>query len=94
MHKIFEYITEVIGWLRIVASPLLIGSGIGALIYIPQPSVKSLTIGCSIAFVGLIVGILWAVKVWQKKGTIQFLSSVMHIPELDKEGEEEPADKK
>ena len=33
MHKILDYLTKVIGWLQIVASPLLFGLGIGAIIF-------------------------------------------------------------
>lgn len=85
MFKIFEYITEAVGWLQIVASPLLIGLGIGAVVYFPNPTTTRLIIGISIAALGLIVGILWATKIWKtKEGTIWFLSRIMATPELDK----------
>ena len=35
--KVFENITEVIAWLQIVASPILICTGIGAFIYFRNP---------------------------------------------------------
>ena len=84
MFKIFEWLTEAAGWLRIVASPLLIGLGIGAIIYFPDPNRTRLIIGISFVFPGLIVGILWATKIWKsKEGTISFLSKIMATPELD-----------
>ncbi|MEN9304597.1 MAG: hypothetical protein RL264_3026 [Bacteroidota bacterium] len=80
-YKIFEFITEVIGWLQIVASPLFIGLGIGAFIYITNPTFERLILGISIASLGLIVGILWATKIWKtKEGTIWFLSRIMATP--------------
>jgi hypothetical protein len=61
---------EVIGWLQIIASPLFIGLGIAAFIYLPAPSTTRLIIGISIAALGLIVGIVLAVRIWKRKGTI------------------------
>lgn len=34
----FDYATEVVGWLQIVASPLLAGLIIAAFIYFPNPT--------------------------------------------------------
>lgn len=85
MFKIFEYIIEALGWLRIVASPLLIGLAIGAVIYFPYPTTTRLVIGILFAAIGLIVGVLWATKIWRTKaGTEAFLSRIMSTPELDK----------
>ncbi len=85
MFKIFRYITEAIGWLQIVASLLPIGLGIGAAIYFPNPTTTRLIIGISIATLGLIIGILWASKIWKtKESTIWFVSRIMATPELDK----------
>lgn len=85
MFKVFEWITEAIGWLQIVASPLLIGLGIGAFVYFPNPTTMRLIIAISIATSGLIIGILFATKIWKtKEGTIWFLSRIMATPELDK----------
>ena len=83
MQKTFEYITEIIGWLQIVASPLLIGLGIGAIIYFPDPTLLRLIIGIIISIIGLIVGIVWANKIWKTKGTVWFMSQVSATPDLD-----------
>ena len=80
----FEKIMEIIGWLRIVASPLITGLIVGAFIYLPNPTDTRLIIGISVAVLGLIIGILWATSVWKKNGTINFLSKTMATPELDK----------
>ena len=83
MFKIFEIITEVFGWLRIMASPLLIGLAIGAFIYFPDPTLTKLIVGIIVSTLGLTVGIIWANKKWKGKGTIQFLSKILATPELD-----------
>lgn len=88
IFKVFEFITEVFGWLQIVISPLLIGLGIGAIIYFPNPSNSRLIIGVIVACIGLVIGIYWATKKWKGKGTIFFLSRISATPELDKRDEE------
>ncbi len=45
IFRIFELITESIGWLQIVASPLLIGLVIGAVIYFSDATTTKLFIG-------------------------------------------------
>ena len=80
MHKILDYLTKVIGWLQIVASPLLFGLGIGAIIFFPNPTTTRLIIGISIATLGLVMGIFLATKIWKtKEGTIGFMSKMIQI---------------
>lgn len=74
---------EVIGWLQIVASPLLISCIIGALIYFPNSTQTNLIIAIAIIILGLVVGILWANKIWKTKGTMWFVSQISATPELD-----------
>ncbi len=88
VFRIFEFITEVIGWLQIVASPLLIGLIIGSIIYFTDPSKTRLIIGITFAIAGLILGIIWGTNQWKGKGTIWFMSRIMATPELDKKDKE------
>ena len=83
IFKVFENITEVIGWLQIVASPTLICSGIGAFIYFRNQNLTNLIIALCICFVGVVIGILFANKIWRTKGTVWFMSRVNASPELD-----------
>ncbi len=76
IRSLFELITEVMGWLRIVASPVLIGLGIGAFIYFSHPITTRLVLGIFVAAAGFVTGIIWATKVWKRKGTIWFLSRI------------------
>lgn len=87
MFKFLEFITEAIGWLQIVASPFLIGLGIGALIYFSHPTELRMIVGVSVAALGLILGIVWATRVWKKYATMRFLSRIIATPELDEKKE-------
>src|SRR5579863_7421542 len=80
----FDFLLEVYGVLRIVASPLLIGSGIGLGIYFHDPSTGRLVIAIVLGSIGLIIGIIWATRVWRKKGTMNYISKIYASPDLDK----------
>lgn len=83
-----NFLWEVFGWLRIVASPLLIGVAIGVGVYISKPDEMGLTIAIIIASIGLIIGIIWATKIWKKKSTMDYISTVVSSPDFDKFDEE------
>jgi hypothetical protein len=61
----------------------LIGVAIGFLIYISKSDTTGLIIAISVATVGLIIGIIWATRIWKKKGTINYLSEVLKSDDLD-----------
>ncbi|MHB1279315.1 MAG: hypothetical protein ACYC1Q_13070 [Bacteroidia bacterium] len=92
MSRIFEYFTEGIGWIRIVLSPFLIGLALGALVYFSDPNETRLIIGIVLASLGLLVGILWATRIWKSTGTMWFLSRLMATPELDVPEEDKKKD--
>ncbi|NLO70027.1 MAG: hypothetical protein GX102_03595 [Porphyromonadaceae bacterium] len=88
MTKLFEKITELIGWLQIMASPFFIGLLIGSIVYFPNQTTTTLIIGLIISLVGLVIGIILATKIYKSKnGTIWFLSRTIATPELDKKDE-------
>lgn len=84
MFKLIAYLIEVAGWIRIAAAPFLIALGIGAYIYTHNPSRFTLAYAILIVMIGLIIGVLWATRVWKKTGTTEFLSRVDATPELNK----------
>lgn len=84
MFKIFEKITELIGWLQIVISPTLLGIGIGCIVYFNFQNSTGLIFGIVISIIGLICGIVLATNKLRTTGTMQFLSRVSATPELDK----------
>jgi hypothetical protein len=82
--KIFQFVTEAVGWLQIMASPFAAGLLLGGIVYLAKRDTVGLGIGIGIASIGLIVGIIWATGVWQKKGTVNFMSRLLGTPELNK----------
>lgn len=85
--RIFALIIESIGWLQIALSPILIGLFFGAIVYFSGPSTVRLIIAVVIVTVGLVIGVIWATKVWRRKGTSWFMSRIIATPELDKEND-------
>lgn len=92
--KFLEFITEAIGWLQIVLSPLLIAMGVSAVIYFSHPTTTNLVLGIIITAMGLIIGVIWANSTKKEGGTMQFLSRVSSTPELDDPVEKEHIDTK
>ena len=89
MHKIFELVTEIIGWIQIALSPTLFGLIIGFIVYYNFENIYGLLIAIIIALLGLIFGVILANKKFKTSGTIHFLSRVSATPELDKDEENE-----
>lgn len=85
----FDYLAELIGWLQIVVSPLIAGLAIAALVYFPNPTGTRLVVAVLVIAIGLIIGIVFASRVWKKKGTIHFISRINASPELDDVAEDE-----
>ncbi len=83
IFRAIEVFTEILGWLRIVLSPLLLGVFVGALIYFYFPTPTGFAIGITAVVLGLVIGIIWATKQWKGKGTVAFLSRIDATPDLD-----------
>ncbi|HEY5406004.1 MAG TPA: hypothetical protein VIJ92_02915 [Ginsengibacter sp.] len=79
----FNLFLEVFGFIRIVVSPFLIGLAIGCGVYVSKPDEIGLVIAISIASIGLIIGIIWATKIWRKKSTLDYISTATS-PDFDK----------
>lgn len=76
-------VSELMACLQIVASPFLIGSGLGFFIYIYKPTKGHLILGILSSLVGLCLGIIWAYRASQKAGAASFMARVSGSPELD-----------
>ncbi len=83
MFNFMKYGIEILNWLRIMASPTIIGGILGALIYLVFPNPVMLVIAILIAANGLVIGIVWATRVWKKTGTTYYMSRVIASPELN-----------
>lgn len=79
----FNLFLEIFGFIRIVASPFLIGLAIGFGIYASKPDNVGLIIAISIASIGLIIGIIWATKISRKKSTLDYITTASS-PDFDK----------
>ncbi|MDI1233221.1 MAG: hypothetical protein PSX81_02940 [bacterium] len=88
MKNLFEKTIEWIGWLQIVASPLLIGFALGVIVYINFYNAIGLSFGILSTIIGLVIGIRFATKKLKGEGTMSFLSKVIASHELNKKEEE------
>jgi hypothetical protein len=82
MTRFLEILFEIIGWIRIVISPVVIGGVTGYVIYYNNPDAVGIALGIGVASLGLLIGVIWATKVWRKHGTMAFLSRVDASPDI------------
>lgn len=83
--NLLEYISEIVGWIQIFISPLIIGSVIGYIVYYLKPDTVGLIIGLLIGLAGFILGFILANRSWKNGGTVKFLSRVISTPDIDKD---------
>ena len=87
--KIIEFIISFFAWLEIAVSPLIIGCVIGLIVYSQVPTEKGIVVGITIAILGLVIGIVWATRIWKRRGTVEFMSRLTANAELHNEDEAE-----
>ncbi len=85
MQKFFNQMLEVLSWLQIAVSPLLIGMFFGALIYYFIPNKIGMALAIIIVLLGIIIGIVWAIKTTKKVGASNMLNRLTHQPEFDED---------
>lgn len=83
MHRLFELLMELIGWIQIALSPTLLGVVIGFILYTNIPTPYGWIIGAMITFIGLVAGIVLATRKFKTTGTMHFISRISATPELD-----------
>lgn len=79
MHRLFDLISSI----RIIASPTMIGAIAGACVYLYDPNETRLYIACGLGAAGLIIGIVWAVRIQKKQGANNYMAKLDGSPELD-----------
>lgn len=87
MFRIIEFIVEGLGWLLIMASPLLGGLSLALLVYLNEPNQTTLLFGIVLSLAGLAGGIILANRIRKEQGSWHFLSRLMHsgkVKEMDK----------
>lgn len=85
MQKFFNQLLEVVSWLQIAVSPLLIGMFFGGCIYYFIPTTLGLVLAAFIVIVGIVIGIVWAIKTTKKVGASTMMNRLTHQPEFDKD---------
>ena len=80
---ILESMTEVVGWLQIVASISVLGGIFGGIIYLIIPNTIGFILGVIVASIGIVFSMFYATKIWKKRGTVNFISRISATPELD-----------
>lgn len=78
-----EKLIRLFSWLKIVASPTILGTVLAALFYLYKPNVLGICIASLIFLTGLILGIKWANAISRKMDPTDFNARVMATPELD-----------
>ncbi len=79
MQRLFDFISSI----RIIASPTMIGAIAGACVYLYNPNTTRLFIACGLGAAGLVIGIVWAVRVQRKHGATTYMAKLDGSPELD-----------
>lgn len=81
--KIFEFISEVVGWILITLSPTGIGGFIGYLCLVNLVEPWGIISLIGLTGLGFVIGAMIATRQWRSKGTVHFLTRVSASPELD-----------
>jgi uncharacterized membrane protein len=85
MQKIFENFIEIISFVKIVLSPLLVGLFLGIVAYAYIGEDTGVIVGMCLTLLGLISGILLARWAKKRSGSAEAFNSVIHAsPDLDK----------
>lgn len=74
---------EVLCWFRIVSSPTIMVGVAGFVLWKGVGGTSGILIGGFVVLCGLILGIMWAIRIWKKQGTSTFMSRVNASPDLD-----------
>jgi hypothetical protein len=80
--KFFELAMEILGWCKIVLSPLIVGAALGGLAYLALRNIYGIMAGAALVLLGLLLGIKWANSVWREHGTMNFLSRIRATPDI------------
>ena len=80
--KIIERLLSALAWLQIFISPIIIGAVLSLIIWLSTRNTWGLNIAIIVMLIGCITGIIFAEKVRQDKGTIEFMSRNIAHPEL------------
>jgi uncharacterized membrane protein YGL010W len=83
MIRLIEKFVQAGNWLKIAASPAIVGIILGGLFYLFLKNMAGIVIGGLIALAGVIAGILLAKRISKRMGVIEFNGRVNASPDLD-----------
>lgn len=84
MFKILAFFIEIIYWIQICISPLILTAFLSLGILSKYPNMYALGICILLGIISLFFGIKWANSVWRKRGTSYFVSRASASEDLDK----------
>ena len=74
MHRFFEKLLEIFGWIQIFVSPFLISAVLSFVVYYFLPNSVGIVLAGIVILAGIIVGVRFANRIYRsKRGTIDFL---------------------
>lgn len=86
MEAILKFIRTFIdqyNYLKIMASPTLIGAFIGVIIYLNKTDKIGLILASIVTIIGIVCGVLLANYAKRKGGTTEFIARVNASPDID-----------
>lgn len=83
MLKVVAAVIEILSWIGVILSPLLLGGIIGALLYFGIGGRLGIVAGILFLSLGLIAGIWWVYSISKKGSITAFLSKTMASPDVD-----------
>ena len=83
MLKLLRLLISSIGFLQIVLGPTIVGGLVGFVICNRKTDTTGLTIGIAVAALGLISGIVWAIRVSKKQDPADYVSQIRASPDLN-----------
>jgi len=80
MQKFFHIIIEIIYWIAIFLSPVILFSAIAASIYISNEN--NFWLSVIVLSLGVVFGVLWAERIRKKYGCSRYMSKILSTPDI------------
>ncbi len=93
MFKFIEKMVEFMGWLQLFVFPIVFSCVLGGIFYYYNPFGFGLILCVLSIVLGLVVGIWYANRVHKKEGTVNHLSTILRMPELEQKDDKENEEK-
>ncbi len=81
--KIIALLIEVFNWILIMLSPTGFGFIFGISIAAYFKNWFGIALGSIVFLTGFVTGIIWATRIWKRRGTTFFMSRIMASPDID-----------